>query len=158
MPDNYVAGSFAEALKKAKRTLPQYMRNFTDATSRELKDNVADRTPVDTGELKRSIEVIPTTRRFTSSGVQVWRGGAKSDLERASYTEDDTAPHIIRAKNAPYLVFFYRKLGRVVHRYQVFHPGTRGAHMFLRGAIATEANIDTRAEAMLTRWKQRSGL
>ena len=153
-----IKGSLAQDLGKARRYLPQYMRNFTDSTSKELRDNVRDFTPVDTGELKASIETIPTTRRITGTGTHVWSGGAKSELRRASFTEYDTAPHIIRAKTDAGLRFFSAAAGGTVVRQEVFHPGTTGAHMFSRGADKTDAELGPRAEAMLLRWKVRYGL
>lgn len=42
------------------------------------------------------------------------------------WLEDGTAPHIIRAKNASALFFFWEKVGQNVAFVQVSHPGFRG--------------------------------
>lgn len=60
----------------------------------------------------------------------------------ALYVEEDTRPHIIRAKNGPLLVFFWGKVGRVVAYPSVQHPGTTGQHFLTRAAaIITEAPL-----------------
>ena len=153
-----IKGSLSNDLGKARRYLPQYMRLFVDATSREMVRNVRDHTPVLSGKLKESIETIDTDRRFTSTGIHVWSGGAKSDLQRASYTEWDTAPHIIRAKTDAGLKFFNGKAGKTIVRQSVKHPGTTGAHMFAKGADDTQEGIKRRGTAMLMRWSVRYGL
>lgn len=153
-----VKGSFAEAVGKGKRNLPLHMFNFARTTERELKDAVQRRTPRDTGRLRNSVEQKGITRTPTGFG-SVYRGGVHSDVEYASFVEDDTAPHIIRPKLPHgYLRFYSFKLHKVVELKIVHHPGTTGVHMFAKGAADTEADIDTRAEAMFFRWKQRSGL
>jgi len=43
----------------------------------------------------------------------------------AFWHHQGTEPHVIRAKNAPLLVFFWKKVGRVVAFKQVNHPGTK---------------------------------
>jgi hypothetical protein len=152
-----VEGSLAKDMDKARRYLPQYMRYLVDRTSEQMKDAVQRHTPVRTGELKESIVTIDTNRRFTGTGVQVWTGGTQSELKRASYTEYDTAPHIIRARSHLGLKFFDRRYGVVVVRDEVFHPGTTGVHMFAKGSDEVEAALPAEMEAMLNRWKRRYG-
>lgn len=68
--------------------------------------------------------------------------GAKRDLEsrvvavpeHAAFVIKGTAPHVIKAKNAPRLVFFWPKAGRVVHFKSVNHPGT-SANNYLQAAL-----------------------
>ena len=153
-----IKGSLADDLGKAKRYLPQYMRNLTDATSKDMRDKIKDFTHVDTGELKESVVTIDTDRRFTPGGIQVWSGGAKSDLDRASFSEYDTAPHIIRAKSSVGLRFFDNRLGVSVVREEVYHPGTTGVHMFARGSDAVDDVLKPRMESMIIRWAKRYGL
>lgn len=155
---NMITGSLAKDLAKARRYLPQYMRNLTDSVSEEMRDETKKLTPTRTGLLKSTIETIDTERRFTGTGIQVWSGGAKSDLRRASYTEYDTAPHIIRAKTSAGLQFFDRRKGVYVVREEVFHPGTTGVHMFSRAADIVDSTMAARGEAMLLRWKVKNGL
>jgi hypothetical protein len=68
----------------------------------------------------------------TTSG-QVVRGiqfDAGSDVDYTLFVDQGTKPHVIKAKNAPYLVFFWPKVGRVVHFKSVHHPGNK-AYGFL---------------------------
>lgn len=150
-----IVGSFAEALRTGRRQLPLQMFNMARATEKELHENITKRTPVASGTLLASIE-----RKGITRAINVYFGGVKSELERASFTEDDTAPHIIRPRDpsGEFLSYIDKKTGKKVNLKEVHHPGTTGVHMFAKGAAETEANIDTRAEAMLTRWKQSSGL
>lgn len=157
MPDNYVRGSFSEALKRGEELLPGEMRRLTGAVSELMVREVSRRTPIDTGKLVRSIEAIATTRE-PSPGVTIYRGGAKSDVDYASFVEYDTAPHSIDAVNTDNLVFWWKRRGVLFIGKHVNHPGTTGQHMFARGADAVEAQLDTQMEIMFARWKRRSGL
>lgn len=57
----------------------------------------------------------------------------------ALYVEENTRPHIIRAKNGPLLVFYWGKVGKVVAFPQVSHPGTTGQHFLTRAAAEVAA-------------------
>lgn len=65
--------------------------------------------------------------------VDLAHHGPKRDLEgrvvavpeHAIFIIKGTKPHVIRAKRAPRLVFFWRKVGRVVSFKSVNHPGTK---------------------------------
>lgn len=153
-----VTGSFAEALRKGRYRLPWHMRLFTDQTSKFMVDEVKKRTPIVTGEHHASIKKIDTNRRITGTGVQVWRGGAKSDLRTMSFLEDDTAPHIIRAKSKNGLVFFSGYGRRVVERQFVRHPGTTGMHMFAKASAVTDSRLPLRFNSAINRWAKESGL
>ena len=76
------------------------------------------------GTLKKSVSV--SVRRSGSNFVFECR----ADAEHASYTEEDTRPHIIRAKRASVLRFYWPVKGGIVHFPQVNHPGTKGQHWF----------------------------
>lgn len=53
--------------------------------------------------------------------------------EKTIYVEEDTRPHLIKAKKAEFLRF---PMGpRFLYRRQVSHPGTQGVHM-MRDALA----------------------
>lgn len=58
----------------------------------------------------------------------------------ALYVEENTRPHIIRAKNGKNLVFFWGKVGRVVAYPAVNHPGTTGQHFLKRAAELVAAS------------------
>ncbi len=65
-----------------------------------------------------------------SRGIQFEAG---SDVDYTLYVDQGTAPHVIKAKNAPYLVFFWPKVGRIVHFKSVNHPGNRAYRFLERG-------------------------
>lgn len=47
-----------------------------------------------------------------------------AEVSYAEVHHEGSAPHVIRARNAPRLVFFWPVVGRVVAFKQVNHPGT----------------------------------
>jgi hypothetical protein len=57
-----------------------------------------------------------------SRGIQFDAG---SDVDYTLFVDQGTKPHPIHAKNAPYLVFYWPKVGRVVHFKSVNHPGNK---------------------------------
>ena len=83
--------------------------------------------PKDTGELAAGHE------------VDLAHHGPKRDLEgrivavpeQAIFVIQGTEPHVIRAKRAPQLVFFWKKVGRVVSFKSVNHPGTKANNYLL---------------------------
>lgn len=58
-----------------------------------------------------------------------------SEDEVALIHHEGTVPHVIRAVNAPRLVFWSRREGRVVYRIAVNHPGTQ-PNRYLVDALA----------------------
>lgn len=79
------------------------------------------------GNLKRSIR-----KRIeyvgTEISVRIIAGG-ENDVTYAYYVHEGTAPHIIKAKNKPFLVFFWPNApggGRWVRAKQINHPGYKG--------------------------------
>jgi hypothetical protein len=58
-----------------------------------------------------------------------------SDDPVALWVHEGTVPHVIAAVRAPMLVFFWKRLGRVVAFLQVNHPGTQ-PNRFLVRALA----------------------
>lgn len=65
-----------------------------------------------------------------SRGIEFQAG---SDVDYTLYMDQGTKPHVIKAKNAPYLTFFWPKVGRVVHFKSVQHPGTKPYKFLERG-------------------------
>jgi|SRR5690606_34873846 len=69
--------------------------------------------------------------------------GPKRDLEsrvvavpeHAIFVIKGTMPHVIRARRAPRLVFFWPKVGRVVSFKSVNHPGHPTPNNYLLGAL-----------------------
>jgi hypothetical protein len=52
--------------------------------------------------------------------------GSESPIARLHH--DGTRPHVIVPRNAPYLVFFSQRAGKVVFAKRVMHPGTKPNH------------------------------
>jgi hypothetical protein len=65
-----------------------------------------------------------------SRGIQFDAG---SDVDYTLYVDQGTQPHKITAKNAPYLVFYWPKVGRIVHFKSVNHPGNKPYRFLERG-------------------------
>lgn len=53
--------------------------------------------------------------------------------EHALWVHDGTDPHVIKAKKAPALAFFWHKAGRVVKFQSVNHPGTPPDPFLVKG-------------------------
>lgn len=81
----------------------------------------------------------PGTLRDTIVKRFVSRGGEPavevgSDDPIALWHHEGTQPHVIRARRKPRLVFFWKRVGRVVSFPKVNHPGTR-PNRFLTEAL-----------------------
>lgn len=104
------------------------VRITTSAVTRQAKRN-APGGLYSTGRLKASINWSIQT-----AGWNV-RGTSGSDLPWAIFPEQGTRPHTIRAKNAPHLTFYWRRVGRVVRFREVSHPGQK-AQNYLTNALS----------------------
>ena len=78
------------------------------------------------GKYAASITMRPLSGDDTS-GFQVL-----SSAPLSRYILLGTRPHVIRAKNAPMLRFYWPKVGRVVYFKQVNHPGTKPNRFYNR--------------------------
>jgi|SRR3954468_12326051 hypothetical protein len=65
-----------------------------------------------------------------SKGIQFDAG---SDVDYTLFVDQGTKPHVIKAKNAPYLTFFWPKVGRIVHFKSVHHPGNKAYGFLMKG-------------------------
>jgi hypothetical protein len=83
--------------------------------------------PKKTGKLAASVRF---SRKRYARGIGFEAG---STVKYALYQETGTPPHIIRAKRAGMLTFFWPKVGHVVHFRSVRHPGNPGTHFLERG-------------------------
>lgn len=94
------------------------------AAADTIRDDLADRASTGrgfgvSGDTARSVSV----RQRSSGDVIGYR--AEATTPQATFREEGTRPHTIRARNAPVLRFFWPKVGRVVFFKQVNHPGNR---------------------------------
>lgn len=65
-----------------------------------------------------------------SKGIQFDAG---SEVPYTLFVDQGTKPHKIVAKNAPYLTFFWPKVGRIVHFKSVNHPGNKPYRFLMNG-------------------------
>jgi hypothetical protein len=72
---------------------------------------------VDTGDLKASLKII---HRRGGPGQYLWIG---SELDHALVHHEGSRPHVIAARNQPFLRFSTG--GRIIYTHAVQHPGTR---------------------------------
>lgn len=119
--------------------LPILLRKGNSLSRRVANQARAD-VPVRSGNLGRTIAEIPAkpTGPFSvSTGVTA--GGR--DAPYAIPVHEGSRPHIIRARRAPMLRFFWEKAGRNVAFRSVNHPGV-APRPFLRNAALRVAATD----------------
>lgn len=130
----------------------------------QLQRDIVTNTPVDTGFL--SSRIYPFVEGLIGRVTPV-----DEATKYAPFVEYDTAPHVIRAKNAPYLHFKVmsaqgikftdsgvKATGKNTYGWvrvkEVHHPGTKGAHMFEQGIenVDTDAMIEEISAALGAAW------
>jgi len=99
--------------------------------------------PFRTGRLKARIGATHAKR----TGPWRVQGEAVSRAKYSAYVHDGTRPHIIRARRAAALHFFWPKVGREVFFRHVHHPGTR-PRPFMLEAAEEVARIQRAKEAL----------
>lgn len=109
-------------------------RRVATKIGKEIETEAKVLVPVRTGELRRSIHANRPRQ------VGRWRVEARvtASAPYARYVHEGTRPHIIRARNAKALHFYWPYLGRDVFFKSVHHPGT-GKTPFLKAAANTVA-------------------
>jgi hypothetical protein len=115
-------------LVDVRRQLDQKASRVGAAYQDALADRLRRTAPVKTGQLRDSQKVT-----VTATPGQV-RWNVEATAPHAVYQSEGTRPHIIRARNASALVFYWPKVGRVVAFKQVSHPGTKPNRWF-RSAV-----------------------
>lgn len=108
---------------------------------------VADATTMPGGISIRIHNVSPkATQKLTLAS------GRRTPYTLLDILEYGSRPHIINPVNGPYLVFFWRKAGRVVRAKSVRHPGTRPYAMMalskVRADIEMKKTIDAVSKAL----------
>ena|SRR3990167_3307573 len=97
-----------------------------------------------TGELQNSTDHMLIRTR---GGMLV---RVRNTAKYAGWIERGTAPHVIRARRAPTLAFFWPRVGSWVYPLKVNHPGTR-PYWFLRTAVDdASATMHARLTSELT--------
>lgn len=108
-------------------------RRMDDLGDRIVR-NAKRRSPVRTGNLRSSI----THRTTLEVGTRV-RLSVSANASYSRYVHDGTAPHVIRARRAKALHFYWPRVGSWVFFKSVNHPGN-AANPFLQDAVDDELN------------------
>ena len=152
------------ALERHEAILNDALREGMDMALAAAEEEIVDRTPVDTGNLRDRI-----TSRVEGAGRSIRGIVEVNNILYARWVEEGTRPHIIEARNGRALAFQPgaaafrigsrrpqyriqrgRRAGKLIGRRgpgtmiivrRVRHPGTQGAHMFRDGAQAAEPRI-----------------
>ena len=107
-----------------------------------------------TGRLTESMREGPTVRR----GFLQYRSDVSANASYALFVDQPTKAHEIKARRAPFLVFFWgppKGPGATIFARKVWHPGTRGAlftdmtakHMVGRFQVSAQVAIDAALRA-----------
>lgn len=113
------------------------LRRTHSSLTRQIANQARINVPVLTGNLGRSIREDPQVFQ----GPFRVTGGVTAHANYAAPVHEGSRPHIIRARHAQFLHFFWR--GREVFVKSVRHPGTR-SRPFLRNAAHTVIARDPR--------------
>lgn len=92
-----------------------------DAVAREIQAELRVRAPHKSYELRNSITV-----RAIQSGPTTFRIVMDAPVIQAATTNSGARPHVIRARRAKMMRFYWPKVGRVVYFRSVNHPGNKG--------------------------------
>jgi hypothetical protein len=173
--------TLSEFTGRVARSGPELAREITENVGDLLVTRIKARTPVSSGldsfepgvpgRLRASIHRTPvvglgTNRLFRSihSGRALasnYETHAETDVRYAPYVEYDTGkygPKGRKYKIGPSpgrkaIAFRSRRTGKLVVVAYVMHPGSKGKHMFLRGAASmTDPSIERAAKPALSKW------
>lgn len=158
---------------------PRVARQIVIRAEQRMQYHIKRRTPKDTGKLRMSImtehdrwEMVgasivrnPHSRRGKS--MRMLEGGVYTNVEYAPYVEYDTGRYgpnpggegggryAIVPRRSKVLVFVID--GRTIFTRKVRHPGSKGKHMFSRGAafVGREGYIHNQSRDILAAWRAR---
>lgn len=104
-------------------------------TARDVQDAVIADTSFKGQKLRHSVKyTVPS-----STKIKVYTAA-----KHASFVEEGTKPHIIRARRAKTLAFYSETLNRFVFPRSVNHPGTKPTRFFSRAVASAEQNLNAR--------------
>lgn len=112
---------------------------FAVGLRRRIFTTAGELAPQRSGRLKRAISEDPVTSR----GPWEIETGVSVKVRHAAPVHNGARPHVIRARNAPVLAFYWPKVGRDVFFRSVNHPGNR-AQPFLSNAAHRVKSADPR--------------
>lgn len=119
------AGIPEQVRNNLRRLIPDLTRRFGAEVERKMFAGLRSSGP---HRLQVQKQMIENPTQVVGRVEVVWKGPASGRLV-PTYLEEGTRPHVIAARFAPSLVFFWAKMGRWVAFKQVNHPGTKGIHM-----------------------------
>jgi HK97 gp10 family phage protein len=111
-----------DRLNNAKTKINQAVMSDMDKAAEQVKHQMREVVPVDTGTLRDSIAVVKDGSRYHIGPVGV---------EYAAHVEYGTRPHVIMARNGGVLAF--QVGGESRYAKSVKHPGTK-PHPYIRPA------------------------
>jgi hypothetical protein len=126
-----------ESVRTRLRTLlPAVTRQFGREVDARLASGLKSR-----NTLKTEIHIVEDTSNGVRGRVRVtYQGGDKTKVMLPRWLETGTRPHVIAAKNARALYFYWEKIGAYFIGPKVNHPGFAGIHYMEQ---ATEAMRET---------------
>jgi hypothetical protein len=134
-----------QRLTKADRAKTQAQRQVIDRQARRFAAFAFVEAPKKTGRYANAI----TWRNITGpemAGFEVLSPGPLG-----TFIQKGTKAHVIRARNAPMLRFYWPKVGRVVYFKSVNHPGTKPNRFYNRAlqnwAPGAKADLSSIAKA-----------
>lgn len=128
-------------------TLPEGVEELSEALQQELK-TVA---PIDTYPRATGYRNPPGQPGKLRESIRFDLVGNQANFYAVDYSKyviDGTPPHVIRAKNAKSLMFFWKVAGGTVFFMQVNHPGTKANDFRIPALNETEDYADTVLEVM----------
>lgn len=140
--------AFRESANETIRELERGIERVTATAAQEGADEARkvgqfqDRT----GQLRRNIAAFRVSGGPRQSSWEVLAA-----TPYAQFVEAGTKPHQIHARSAPYLVFYWPKVGRVVRFTRVNHPGSRPYPFMGPGLLKAERSMRAGFEGLISR-------
>ena len=97
---------------------------------------------------RSSLKDDTKTQIIRSRGGKILR--LKWSKKHAPFIEYGTRPHVIKPKRRSHLVFYWRKVGKVVFAKKVNHPGTKPYKFGWKSAHAAHRILGQRLERGMT--------
>lgn len=153
-----IKGSASKALNDLARSMDRAVDEFGAKNTERLKRDIRSETPRSTADdfaggvhLADSYYIVGPRKTAHTITYRV-----KTDVEYAPWVEWDTGIHgprgsryRIAARRANFLHFYWKNAGKWFKGPSVMHPGSKGAHMFAKGADELERKLPARMETMV---------
>lgn len=123
-----------------RRVLPQLAKELGSAVERNVANNLKSHV-----NLKVTKQLVENPKTIYARVSLDWTGPAAKKLV-PFWLEEGTKPHVIQARNAKVLAFYWDKIGGMFFGPKVNHPGTRAYKLFQTAYDAQKANIRLQIE------------